>query len=250
MVANRQRAHATAKSVCCLHSADHHSSTSGRIGIRVGPWIFEWGPSALCIPMSAATANVVLDFVVGTMTLGGSPQLMAQISAVVTEWNTTQDYSGVASSIAFARALLRRIGCEWLPASALDKYVEGLGAAGELGLEYIPGRAARAYLGDAAKVLKPWSPAQRGVLFQTHTQLDQFYNLLRDDLYNTRFREDWYFLKRIDGCFWRDEVHSRLKCPFGRPGIDANACSVHAVKLLRDQLPWPQGRFFQLVSPS
>jgi len=170
--------------------------------LMIGPWIFEWDESELCIPKKCvSTAAVLTADVDEVYTLKNLEEKLEKLAEKIVEWNVNMGYrkskiinDRYGNSQEFVESILEAIGVRLSLPESLAAFLEKIKEKGTTKLEFTMNQ----------EFLKKFNQKENPISFSTHMQLDQFVEKLIeiDKNFINNHRDEYLFLKSFDRPFW------------------------------------------------
>lgn len=170
--------------------------------LMIGPWMFEWDESELCIPKKCVSSAAILTADVDEVyTLKNLEDKLEKLAEKVVEWNVNMGYrksniinERYGNSQDFVESVLEAIGVRLNLPEALSSFLQKIKEKGSTKLEFTMN----------PEFQKKFNQKESSISFSTHSQLDHFVEKLLevDKNFMSNHRDDYLFLKSFDRPFW------------------------------------------------
>jgi hypothetical protein len=179
------------------------NSHTFRSAVMIGPWLFEWDESELCIPRKCISSAAVMSADIESVhELNNIKEIVDQLANEIELWNTKMKYSEnqdsdktkFGNSQDFVESLLNSFGVQLNLPLSIKNFLEEIKKNGSTKLNF-----QYAYNFKQQFDLKGTS-----MTFNTHSELDKFMQEICeiDPAAIIHWKNEFQFLKSFDRAFW------------------------------------------------
>jgi hypothetical protein len=177
--------------------------------LMIGPWLFEWNETELCIPKKCISNAAILSADIDSITsLENFEEKLDQLSEKIIEWNISMGYrktvresdkSAYGNSQDFVESLLSSMNVKLELPEPLTVFLENIKQNGFSKLEFTMNK----------EFQKKFKQKTSSVCFSKHSELDDFVQslLLIDFKFMFDHKGEYQFLKSLDRAFWMKHIN-------------------------------------------
>eukprot|EP01080_Neovahlkampfia_damariscottae_P005920 gene5920-9750_t len=184
------------------------NSYTFRSALMIGPWLFEWDESELCIPRKCISSAAVMSADIDSVhELTNVREIIDYLANEIEYWNTKMTYSEnvesdkniSGNSQDFVESLLESINVKLSLPISIKNFLEEIKKHGstKLNFQYSP------------QFKQKFDLKGTSMTFNTHKELDKFMHSIyeKDAEAMFNFKSEFQFLKSFDRAFWMKHYH-------------------------------------------